>query len=72
MKLLDLFCGAGMAAAPQDVAAVAAGMVAMARLAPDELTRMGERARETYEASFSYAAAISATSVCLERPELSR
>ncbi|MEY4241837.1 MAG: hypothetical protein RJA14_1533 [Pseudomonadota bacterium] len=65
-------CGAGMAAAPQDVAAVAAGMVAMARLAPDELTRMGERARETYEASFSYAAAISATSVCLERPELSR
>jgi colanic acid biosynthesis glycosyl transferase WcaI len=65
-------CGAGMAVAPQDVAAVAAGMVAMARLAPEERALMGERARETYQASFSYAAAMSATCACLDRPELSR
>jgi glycosyltransferase involved in cell wall biosynthesis len=65
-------CGAGLAVAPQNIAAVAAGMVQMARLSPEERARMGQRARATYEASFSYAAAMKATSACLVRPELSK
>lgn len=64
--------GAGLAAAPQDVAAIAKAMVQMARLSPGERARMGARARETYEAGFSYAAAMAATNACLERPELSK
>lgn len=64
--------GAGLAAAPQDVSAVAAAMVRMARMEPEERIRMGQRARAAYEANFSYAAAMAATAACLERPELSR
>lgn len=64
--------GAGLAVAPQDVAAVAAGMVQMARLSPEERAAMGQRARATYEAEFSYASAMAATRACLERPELSK
>lgn len=64
--------GAGVAVPPQDVSAIAAGMVALARLPPEERAAMGRRARATYEASFSYAVALEATRACLERPELSR
>lgn len=62
--------GAGLVTDPQDVAAVAAGMVAMARLSPAARRAMGSRARETYAADYSYAAAMAATRACLERPEL--
>lgn len=65
-------CGAGLAVTPQDVTAVAAGMVQMARLCPEERARMGQRARAAYEDSFSHAAAMKATSACLVRPELSK
>jgi glycosyltransferase involved in cell wall biosynthesis len=65
-------CGAGLAVAPQDVRAVAAGMVQMARLPPEDRARMGGRARTAYEAKFSYAAAIAATSACLGRTEMSK
>ncbi len=65
-------CDAGLAAAPQDVAAVAAGMVEMAGLSPEQRAGMGRRARAAYEAGFSFAAAMASTSACLERPELSR
>jgi glycosyltransferase involved in cell wall biosynthesis len=64
--------GAGLATAPQDVRAVAAGMVRMARLSPEERGRMGDRARATYAASFSYATAMAATRACFERPELTK
>lgn len=64
--------GAGLAVAPQDVAAVAAGMVRMACLSPEERAAMGRRARATYQAEFSYASAMAATRACLERPELSQ
>lgn len=63
---------AGLAVAPQDVAAVAEGMVRMARISPEERAAMGHRARATYEAEFSYASAMAATKACLERPELSK
>lgn len=64
--------GAGLVATPQDIAAVAAGMVQMARTSPEERNRMGRRARATYEADFSFAAAMAATKACLDRPELSK
>lgn len=65
-------CGAGFSAPPQDVSAMAAAMVRMARLPAAELAGMGRRAREAYEARFSYAAAMAATVACLERPEVSK
>ena len=64
--------GAGMATAPQDVEAVAAAMVRMARLSPGQRARMGQLARAAYEADFSHAAAMAATTACLRRPELSK
>jgi glycosyltransferase involved in cell wall biosynthesis len=60
-------CGAGLAATPQDVAAVAEVMVRMARLKPEERADMGARARAAYEARFSYATAMAQTRACLER-----
>lgn len=65
-------CGGGLSVAPQDVAAMAAAMVRMARLPPAELAEMGRRARATYVERFSYAAAIAATAACLERSELAK
>lgn len=65
-------CGAGVAVVPQDVAALAAGMVRMARLTAGERAEMGARARAAYEAGFSYRAGMQATAACLSRPELSR
>jgi glycosyltransferase involved in cell wall biosynthesis len=65
-------CGAGLAVAPQDVAAMAAKMVEMARLSPGERAAMGRCGRAAYEADFSYASAMKATCACLVRPELSK
>lgn len=65
-------CEGGLSVAPQDVTAMAAAMVRMARLPPSELAEMGRRAREAYIARFSYAAAIAATAACLERSELAK
>lgn len=65
-------CGAGLSAPPQDVSALAAAMVRMARLTPAERAGMGRRAREAYETKFSYAAAMAATIVCLERPDVTK
>lgn len=64
-------CGAGLAVAPEDIVAMAAAMVRMARLAPADTARMGRCARQAYDADFSYASAMSATAGCLERVELS-
>jgi glycosyltransferase involved in cell wall biosynthesis len=64
--------GAGVAVQPENVAAMAEAMVRMARLPPQELSEMGRRARAAYVARFSYAAAMSATLDCLDRPELAR
>lgn len=64
--------GAGLVVPPQDVAAMAAAMVRMARLPPAQIARMGRCARETYDARFSYAAAMSATALCLQRAEVSK
>jgi glycosyltransferase involved in cell wall biosynthesis len=64
--------GAGLATAPQDVEAVAAAMVRMARFSPAQRRAMGQAARAAYEADFSYAAALAATTDCLRRPELSK
>lgn len=65
-------CGAGVSVPPQDVTAMAAAMVGMARLPPAELAEMGRRARDAYETRFSYAAAMAATTACLDRAELAR
>ena len=65
-------CGAGVAVVPQDVAAMAAGMVQMAGLSSVERARMGERARAAYEVGFSYLKGMEATVTCLGRPELAR
>jgi colanic acid biosynthesis glycosyl transferase WcaI len=64
--------GAGLATAPQDVEAVAAAMVRMARFSPAQRRAMGQAARAAYEADFSYAAALAATTDCFRRPELSK
>lgn len=57
--------GAGVAVAPQDVDAMAAAMVRLARTPPEELARMGAGARAAYERDFSFAKAIQATAAAL-------
>jgi glycosyltransferase involved in cell wall biosynthesis len=64
--------GAGVVVAPQDVTAMAQGMVRMARLSSAERALMGASARAAYEADFSYRAGMEATTTCLNRPEFSR
>lgn len=57
--------GAGLASPPQDVDALAATMVQMARMPKEQLAEMGARGREAYESRFSFATAIAATEAVL-------
>jgi colanic acid biosynthesis glycosyl transferase WcaI len=57
---------AGIAAAPEDVEAMADAMMQMASASKETLAAMGQRGRDAYWASYSFAAAIDATEAVLK------